>query len=48
MMNEIGECPRCKLATEEELGDRGRETASLIDEIEEFLAGDSEEPQDDG
>jgi hypothetical protein len=45
-MNEVGECPRCKLIVEETAKNWRREGQELIDDVKAFLAGEEEEPEE--
>jgi len=46
VMNEVAECPRCKLIIEETARDWRREGQVLIDGVRAFLAGDEGEAGD--
>jgi hypothetical protein len=48
-MNEVGECPRCKLVVEDsarELEREARERDRLFNDIEEFLERDDAPPEE--
>ena len=49
VMDEVGECPRCKLIVEDsahELEREARERDRLFDDIEEFLGRDDAPPEE--